>query len=117
MVIKFGRFGRFLACSGYPECRNTKTLKEAPQSIGMKCPGCSEGEVVIRKTKSDLVRQAYNFAKSAHVGQKRLSGEPYFNHALETAEALADWKLDEVTIAAGLLHDVIEDTKFCSFFL
>ena len=51
MVIKFGRFGRFLACSGYPECRNTKTLKEAPQSIGMKCPGCSEGEVVIRKTK------------------------------------------------------------------
>ncbi|HEY4498236.1 MAG TPA: RelA/SpoT family protein [Candidatus Paceibacterota bacterium] len=63
------------------------------------------------KNKSDLVRQAYNFAKSAHVGQKRLSGEPYFNHALETAEALADWKLDEVTIAAGLLHDVIEDTE------
>lgn len=63
------------------------------------------------KNKSDLVRQAYNFAKSAHAGQKRLSGEPYFNHALETAAALADWKLDEVTVAAGLLHDVIEDTE------
>lgn len=63
------------------------------------------------KNESDLVRRAYGFAKSAHAGQKRLSGEPYFNHALATAEALADWKLDEVTITAGLLHDVLEDTK------
>ena len=48
MVIKYGRFGKFLACSNYPECKNTKPiLKE----IGVKCPHCKDGEVVERKTK------------------------------------------------------------------
>jgi DNA topoisomerase-1 len=48
MVIKYGRFGKFLACSNYPECKNTKAiLKE----IGVKCPKCEVGEVVERKTK------------------------------------------------------------------
>ncbi len=48
MVIKYGRFGKFLACSNYPECKNTKPiLKE----IGVKCPHCETGEVVERKTK------------------------------------------------------------------
>lgn len=47
-VIKFGRFGKFLACPGFPECRNTKPLLEG---IGVKCPNCSEGEVVIRRSK------------------------------------------------------------------
>lgn len=48
MVIKYGRFGKFMACSNYPECKNTKPiLKE----IGVKCPVCKEGEVVERKTK------------------------------------------------------------------
>lgn len=48
MVIKYGRFGKFLACSNYPECTNTKPiLKE----IGIKCPLCKDGEVVERKTK------------------------------------------------------------------
>lgn len=51
MVIKHGRFGKFLACSGYPECKNTKSLKEPPREIGMKCPTCKEGEVIIRHTK------------------------------------------------------------------
>ncbi|MBI2010636.1 MAG: type I DNA topoisomerase [Candidatus Colwellbacteria bacterium] len=55
MVIKFGRFGRFMACSGYPECKNTKTIKEPPKTIGMKCLGCSEGEVVIRKTRKGRI--------------------------------------------------------------
>ena len=63
-------------------------------------------------SKSDLVQRAYAFAEKAHAGQKRKSGEPYFNHCLKTAEELARWKLDETTIAAGLLHDVIENTDY-----
>lgn len=47
-VIKFGRFGKFLACPGFPECRNTKPLLEG---IGAKCPRCKEGQVVIRRSK------------------------------------------------------------------
>ena len=48
MVIKTGRFGRFLACSGFPECKNTKTIRK---TIGMKCPQCNEGEIVMKRTK------------------------------------------------------------------
>ncbi len=59
---------------------------------------------------SPLVRRAYDFANKAHAGQKRKSGEPYINHALATAATLSEWGLDETTIVAGLLHDVVEDT-------
>lgn len=55
---------------------------------------------------------AFNFAEKAHQDQKRLSGEPYFNHSLATAMTLAELKMDEPTIIAGLLHDVPEDTSF-----
>ncbi len=58
------------------------------------------------------IRTAFDFSKSAHQGQKRKSGEPYFTHCYQTALQLAQWQMDSVTIAAGLLHDVIEDTKF-----
>ena len=50
-------------------------------------------------------------AAQAHQGQVRLSGEPYLNHPLEVAGILADLKLDIVSVACGLLHDVVEDTK------
>lgn len=59
---------------------------------------------------SDLVRRAYDFAKQAHLGQKRKNGEPYFNHCLAAAESVASWGLDEATAAAALLHDTVEDT-------
>ena len=59
-----------------------------------------------------LLRHAYEFAAMAHAGQKRLSGEPYINHALATASNLVEMKMDETTIAAGLLHDVPEDTNY-----
>ncbi len=59
----------------------------------------------------DLVEKAYEFAKRAHEGQKRMSGEPYFIHVVETAKNLARLGMDAKTIAAGLLHDVLEDTK------
>jgi DNA topoisomerase-1 len=48
MVIKHGRFGKFLACSGFPECKNAKPIVN---KTGHKCPECKEGDVVIRKTK------------------------------------------------------------------
>ena len=57
-----------------------------------------------------LVDRAYIFSAKVHDGQMRLSGEPYLSHPLEVAGILADMKLDAVSVAAGLLHDVIEDT-------
>lgn len=61
------------------------------------------------KADLDLIERAYQFAAKTHKGQKRLSGDPYMTHLLAVAEALADWKLDSVSIAAGLLHDTVED--------
>jgi guanosine-3',5'-bis(diphosphate) 3'-pyrophosphohydrolase len=58
----------------------------------------------------ELLRRAYVFSAFEHKGQVRHSGEPYLVHPLEVADFLADMKLDVVTIAAGLLHDVVEDT-------
>lgn len=49
LLIRFGRYGRFIACSGYPECKYTEAL--APVSLNIKCPLCREGEIVERKTK------------------------------------------------------------------
>lgn len=60
----------------------------------------------------DSVIQAYKFAKIAHSGQKRKSGEPYIQHSLHTAFTLAQIKSDLNTIVAGLLHDVPEDTDY-----
>ncbi|MEA1900872.1 MAG: bifunctional (p)ppGpp synthetase/guanosine-3',5'-bis(diphosphate) 3'-pyrophosphohydrolase [Thermodesulfobacteriota bacterium] len=58
----------------------------------------------------DIIDRAYIYSARVHDGQMRLSGEPYLTHPLEVAGILADMKLDPVSIAAGLLHDVIEDT-------
>jgi len=59
----------------------------------------------------DPLERAYIFSAKAHDGQMRLSGEPYMSHPLEVAGILADMNLDVVSVAAGLLHDVIEDTR------
>ena len=58
----------------------------------------------------ELLRRAYVFSAFEHRGQVRHSGEPYLIHPLAVADFLADMKLDAVAIAAGLLHDVVEDT-------
>lgn len=57
-----------------------------------------------------LLNRAYVYAMKAHGHQKRKSGDPYFSHPLEVAAILTDLRLDDATIAAALLHDVIEDT-------
>jgi len=58
----------------------------------------------------DIIDRAYIYSARVHDGQVRLSGEPYLSHPLEVAGILTDMKLDVESIAAGLLHDVIEDT-------
>jgi len=58
----------------------------------------------------DIIDRAYIYSAKAHEGQVRLSGEPYLSHPLEVANILADMRLDVESIAAALLHDVIEDT-------
>ena len=57
-----------------------------------------------------LIRKAWDFCVQHHQGQMRASGEPYVIHPLEVAEVLAEMKLDSTAIAAGLLHDAVEDT-------
>ena len=59
----------------------------------------------------DVVRRAYEFAEKAHANQKRKSGEPYFSHPCAVAVILTDLMLDGTTIAAGLLHDCVEDVE------
>jgi len=56
-----------------------------------------------------IVKKAYEFAENAHKEQKRKSGEPYFIHLVATAKNLAELKMDAPAIAAGLLHDSVED--------
>ncbi|MFO7636844.1 MAG: bifunctional (p)ppGpp synthetase/guanosine-3',5'-bis(diphosphate) 3'-pyrophosphohydrolase [Clostridia bacterium] len=58
-----------------------------------------------------LIEKAYEFAKNFHTGQMRDSGEPFVNHPVEVARILATLELNSKTIAAGILHDVIEDTN------
>src|SRR5215467_8895383 len=58
----------------------------------------------------EIIRKAYDFSLKHHQGQMRASGEPFLIHPLEVSLVLADMKLDSTAIAAGLLHDAIEDT-------
>ncbi|MGA8180736.1 MAG: bifunctional (p)ppGpp synthetase/guanosine-3',5'-bis(diphosphate) 3'-pyrophosphohydrolase [Desulfobacterales bacterium] len=58
----------------------------------------------------DIIDRAYIYSARVHDGQVRLSGEPYLSHPLEVAGILTEMKLDAVSVAAGLLHDVVEDT-------
>jgi GTP diphosphokinase / guanosine-3',5'-bis(diphosphate) 3'-diphosphatase len=59
----------------------------------------------------ELVERAYNFANLAHADQTRASGEPYINHCLSVAKILAEMRVPPQVVAAGLLHDVVEDTN------
>ena len=58
-----------------------------------------------------LISKAINFSKDAHLNQIRHSGDPFVTHPIEVAKILTSIKLDASSIAAGLLHDTVEDTK------
>lgn len=83
----------------------------------MTVTSCPKVEDIIALMKSptkadkELVQKSYTFAQSAHEGQKRFSGEPYFNHAAHVGLNLATVHVDAITIAAGLLHDTLEDAN------
>lgn len=66
---------------------------------------------VTRRVDTKLIMKAYNYANELHKDQKRSSGEPYIIHPLNVAYILAEIGLDESTISAALLHDVVEDTE------
>ena len=74
-------------------------------------PGWSLGETTNSRLDEDVLARAYRFSEQAHRGQFRNSGEPYVTHAVEVAKILAELQLDTTTVASGLIHDVVEDTK------
>ena len=74
-------------------------------------PGWRESEHPLHeRLDRDLLVRAYRFSEAAHRGQVRNSGAPFITHSVEVAKILADLQLDSVTVACGLLHDVVEDT-------
>ena len=75
-------------------------------------PGWREDETPLHdKLDRDLLARAYRFSEAAHRGQVRNSGDPYITHCVDVAKILADLQLDSITVASGLIHDVVEDTK------
>ncbi|HET7186496.1 MAG TPA: HD domain-containing protein, partial [Gemmatimonadaceae bacterium] len=74
-------------------------------------PGWSLGEAANSRLDEEVLARAYRFSEAAHRGQFRNSGEPYVTHCVEVAKILAELQLDTTTVASGLIHDVVEDTK------
>jgi guanosine-3',5'-bis(diphosphate) 3'-pyrophosphohydrolase len=72
-------------------------------------PGWSTAEANERLD-AELLARAYHFSDRAHAGQRRKNGDPFVTHCVEVAKILADLQLDSVTVASGLIHDVVEDT-------
>ncbi|MCU0618525.1 MAG: HD domain-containing protein, partial [Gemmatimonadaceae bacterium] len=73
-------------------------------------PGWGPGALPARLDR-ELLQRAYRYSARAHAGQKRRSGEDYVVHCVQVARVLAELSLDSVTVAAGLIHDVVEDTE------
>ena len=87
MVIRHGRFGKFMACKNYPECKNTKPILER---IGIKCPVCKDGDVIVRKTKKG--RDFYGcsrFPECRFVSWNRPTGE--------MCELCGSYKIEKIT--------------------
>ena len=118
---------RAVEMSGAPA---PSSLDEASESSAPHLAGVSTGEIETVDTKFqkllatvhgnrpgddlDIIRKAWAFCMSQHEGQKRASGEPYIIHPLEVGQVLAELKMDSTAIAAGLLHDAVEDTDVTS---
>ena len=92
---KFAKISKSSTMTNMPDVKDIISLIQATPS----------------KEDVELVTKAYEFAQTAHSNHKRYSGEPYFIHLVETAKTLAEFGMGSKTIAAGLLHDSIEDTE------
>lgn len=93
MVIKHGRFGKFMACSNYPECKNTKPIL---QKTGMKCPKCGEGDVIVRKTKrGKIFYGCSSYPKCDFVSWNKPTGElcPQCNSPLAETDKKSKYKI------------------------
>ncbi len=115
-----------------PQVQDSEFLppSAAPRSAGSHLVGLSPAEIQTIDDKFervlatvhqnrpgddlDIIRRAWAFCLEHHEGQKRASGEPYVIHPLEVAQVLAELKMDSTAIAAGLLHDAVEDTDVTS---
>lgn len=71
----------------------------------------SQARLVFEPEEAQEIEHAIDFASSAHIGQKRKSGEPYITHPISVGAILIDWGMDIDTIVAGILHDTVEDTE------
>lgn len=87
--------------------RQATSFQDLPQEVQVLVARTRE---TFPKADLDVIREAYLFAEAAHRGQSRASGDPYINHSVAVATILAELRLDPMTIAAALLHDVAEDT-------
>jgi len=65
---------------------------------------------IVRAHKQELIKKAFTYSRKKHGRQKRASGDPYFTHLIGTAMIISDYNVDTETVAAALLHDVLEDT-------
>lgn len=81
-----------------------------PKAQVISIAGLTEKITHLKPEEIALIKKAFQYADSAHLGQYRQSGEPYITHPLAVAELCASWRLDAPSIMAALLHDVIEDT-------
>jgi GTP diphosphokinase / guanosine-3',5'-bis(diphosphate) 3'-diphosphatase len=79
-------------------------------ALGDAIPGWTLSPELNERLDAELLARAYAFSERAHTGQVRRSGEPYVTHCVEVAQILAELQLDSVTVACGLMHDVVEDT-------
>ena len=83
----------------------------ATSALAELIPGWDLGsEALAERLDADLLARAYRFSERAHAGQTRRNGDPFVTHCVEVAKILADLQLDSVTVASGLIHDVVEDT-------
>ena len=92
----------------------TATIEEENKEIAKRYKNLLKGTYeVLSKTDKSLIRKAFDIAVDAHSKQRRRSGEPYIYHPIAVAKIVAyEIGLDAVSIAAALLHDVVEDTEY-----
>ena len=110
---RYNRFeDSYLLLTSFRHSRNIKDINSMEQTV----PTIEQLNIVIKEKyknpDTDLISRAYEFAKLAHRGQYRLGGLPYITHPIATAIQLANMRIDLNVVAAGLLHDVPEDTPF-----